>query len=206
MIPMSDWFARRRSRHSVDELFPILVEAGDLEPDDDIVQPGSDALQKSRDEGYRIGLAEAERATAYVHAQEKEALEAHHRETLSAMERQCAQLLADQISCGLRAMATELAASLTGVLGPFLDRAVRERAVGRLVEMVEEEIMRKQNALLEISAPSRLHERLSGILSERGLSAALVEGDPVVVTCRAERVVFEDLAERWITHIRGNEG
>ena len=202
MIPMSDWFLRRTSEASIAESCGGLTDLGQSGAIEDRLSLDVDQLQRAFDDGYRKGTADAEAEANRRLSRETEASAASHKQALTAMATQCSQFVVDQIRDELNSLMGELTASLLGVLDPFLEQSVKENAVTRLLELVEEEILRGQDALLEVHAPVALRDRLEDMLSEHRLSATIVEGSSVVVLSKAEKATFDSLAERWIECIR----
>lgn len=77
------------------------------------------------------------------------------------------------------------------------------RSVAELGELVRRELQQADTPVLEIRAPSSLHDALRPLADEAGVSMIVTESDLVEVVLAAERRRFEDLSSRWLDAIKG---
>lgn len=200
MIPLSRWLAERQLPAQALQIPDGLEEHADPMPDLDIeTDAGKVAAAAQREEQLLASLREAEERLE----QQLLAHGARERE----LEIQLGEDLCRRLQSGI-AKATEtllglLEESLADALGPFLQEQAVNRSVAELGELVRRELQQADTPVLEIRAPSSLHDALRPLADEAGVSMIVTESDLVEVVLAAERRRFEDLSSRWLDAIKG---
>lgn len=197
MIPVSEWFDRRNGQPAgAVPAAPVQMEqqAATRTPD-----PIAGAHERGREEGLALARDEACAALETERALWQARMEDLEADWCTRFSTQVSDAIAATVGDGLR----RLESSLQAVLTPFLEERVRAEATARLCAMAEQEIGRLGSSLIEIRAPVPMHDRLREALSCRGLSAAIIADDTVQVTGREGTAIFDSLAERWLSLVRG---
>lgn len=105
--------------------------------------------------------------------------------------------LALEITTAFRSLSQHLEGAVAEALTPFLETAVRDRAVESLADLILQEMRNQDKPVLEIRSPASLHEPLSGALSEVGVAVTICESKTIDVVFAGERLRFQDLALAW---------
>jgi hypothetical protein len=197
MIPLSRWLAERQSPaqalHIPDGLEEPACPMPALEIETDTVNAAA-----QREEELLASLREAEERL------EQQVL------ARAARERELETRLGEDLSRTLQAGIAKATGSLLGMieeslamaLAPLLEEQARSRSIAELTELIRRELRQADTPVLEIRAPSHLHDALRPLAGEAGISMTMTESACVEVVLAAERRRFEDLSSRWLDAIR----
>jgi hypothetical protein len=199
MIPLSLWLAERHPPPDVpfidaaaEEQASPLIDAGEAEP-----EGGADPVQ--REEALLSALREAEEKLQQQLLMQME----RERELELRLGEELGRRLQSDISRSIEDLLEALEESLVHVLTPFLKEHARQKAIAELAEMVRREIQRSDTPVLEIRAPTRLHDALRAVGEEAKVSIAVAPSEIIEVVLTTERRRFEELSARWLEAIEG---
>ena len=199
MIPLSRWLAERQSPaqalHIPDGLEEPACPIPELDIETDAV---SAAAAAQREEELLTSLRETEERLeqqVLAHAARERELETRLGEDLS-------RTLQTGIAKATGSLLGMIEESLAMALAPLLEEQARSRSIAELTELIRRELQQADMPVLEIRAPSHLHDALRPLADEAGISMTMTESACVEVVLAAERRRFEDLSSRWLDAIR----
>jgi len=184
-----------------------LTAVGGIDLGDDFVPladvPGpvpdqSAVLTGAREEAFAEARAEFEQVRA--------ADRAEHERRLEERERQFAEttggVLLGQLSDGLARIEHAICEQTTRVLGRFLDKAIRERALAELSETVTALVAGGEAVKVKIVGPEALVERLRQLLDASSAPAIeLTVGTTPDVTVSIDDTIIETRIAAWMDHV-----
>lgn len=199
MIPLSIWLAER---HQPPE---VPFTAGETEDQASLPDsPGEAEHQDSaefaqREEALLAALKEAEeklQQQLLAQAERERELELRLGEDLG-------RRLQSEVLRAVEGLLQAVEESLSQALTPFLNEHVRAKAIAELTELIRREIQRSDSPVLEIRAPTRLHDALRAVGDEANVSIAVAPSEIIEVVLTTERRRFEELSARWLEAIEG---
>lgn len=181
------------------------VSGGNDAPDRQEVPAHDDAgrtVLAAREEAFVEGLAAAGREFEALLAKEREEFAmrlAAERETCI---RQEAEKLSDKIKAALDMAEASIAASVARILRPFVDDAVRRKAVDELVEHVAALFRGRERPCIEIRGPEDLLAALQERLPPSTAAIEYLPDDSIDVRVAAGETMIESQLALWIARIR----
>lgn len=197
MIPLAHWLVEKTqegqppvfaSPAATEESVQACLED---EPQDESKTVSSE--QEAQLKELQQALREAEERLAQMardHARKEQELADRLGDALS-------NRLGAEVAASFHALAQQVEEALAEALVPFLEVAVRDRAVKSLSDLVRQEVRSRDSAVLEIRAPEALHAPLAAALGETAVAITLSESTTVDVVFTGERLRFQDLASAW---------
>lgn len=194
MIPLSRWLSEQDGK---------ICALPDLAPDIENPPDLQSSLDAAFEQGRRAGMASAEVSLeAALHA-ERQRFSQREQEIVTEWQVRCGEHITENIEAVFLELRSGIEAALTAVLQPFIEDAVRVRAIDKLFIMLDEELVAGTETCLEINAPPDLHADFSVRLAAMGINPKLTAGNTMNVTARLGSVTFESMAGLWIDTLRG---
>jgi hypothetical protein len=204
MIPLAHWLVEKSHEDQVTILAPPSLEPEAVEPatEDEVRKAQAvTSLQEAQLQVQAKALREAEEQVANM-AQE------HARKERELTDRLGAALslrLAEEVEMAFQSLAQHVEDAVAEALMPFLETAVRDRAITSLVDLIRREVRNPDLAVLEIRAPASLHAPLAEALGQTGVAVTISDAAVVDIVCKGERLRFQDLASAWCAAITKDE-
>ena len=167
--------------------------------EDQLAQQVSEAHARGMEEGRAEALAEAE---ARIEDQ-KMAFEAEQAAAREAWVREEGQLLAAGIESALRGIEERISAATARVLMPFVEQAVRERAMSELRATLQDLIAGNPAVTLEVSGPEDLLQEVRGALSTSVATISYAANGACDVQVKGGGTVVETRIAEWLKQLEG---
>ena len=126
-----------------------------------------------------------------------------------ARPRSCAtvgEALAHQVGEGLAEIEARIGQQAGAVLLRFLDHAVRERAVGELVEAVSALIAGGGATRIRIAGPAALTERVAAAVQATGVTVEQTASDAADIAVTIDETVVESNIAAWMERLMAETG
>jgi hypothetical protein len=161
-----------------------------------------DIANEAFNRGFLQGTHDMAATIAAVRSGEREASAFRETKLLEHWSQLCSDRISNDVKAAFANLRELLEGALTDVLQPFLEDLVVSKVKSTLLDLVMTEIVDAGEPILEIRAPSALHQALVGRFSEMKLALALSDSPMVEVISRAGPSRFADTADKWIRLIR----
>lgn len=205
MIPLAHWLVEKAQEEQLHLM--TAAAAPEESPEPCLEDQGQDAALAASS-ALEARLLELEQALREAEERLAHMAQEHARKEREITERLGDTLcrhLATEVATGFHSLARQVEEAVAEALMPFLEAAVRDRAVTSLVELIRQDMRNRDSAVLEIRAPAGLHGALAEAFGETGMTITISEAATVDVMFAGERLRFQDLASTWSATITKGE-
>jgi hypothetical protein len=203
MIPLTRWLedAAASSPPPAPVSEGVIAERGLVLPGEDAAV-GLDGAEVDQPQDYAAGLEEKLRLAREEAETARDEYARREAELVARLSRVCAETVATAMDALAARLRFELESSLTGVLEPFVEEQVQERALAGLAELICEAFSDQGAPELDLHCPSELHGALQHLFEERNLVVKLHDSSQLSVSCGGMSQRFEELSQQWLASIR----
>jgi hypothetical protein len=181
---------------------PFTVKPRVAPAADDIETRLREAYEKGRQEGLAMARSEADALLTNQKGEQEERVVA---ERLAFQANECAKF-ADQITVGLSEIEDRIAATVAGILRPFLVQEQAARVTKALSENLARILSGDSPALLKISGPEFMLSVLRDRLSNHPAPVEYSVEEGLDVTVEAQQTIIRSQLEAWINLIESTAG
>ena len=182
-----------------------IVAAFDIEPEPALPSL-EEQLEVSRSAGLEEGRAAAQAEYELQLEQERQDFETRLASEKEAWMDSVAHQMVERLEKSLVDLQEATARSLVVILEPFLTQAVRDRAIGEAIAQIGRLMEADGHALLRVSGPSNLIERIRAAFPGRLSGVEFVTSEAADVTCLARDTVIETRLRDWLDALSPTEG
>jgi hypothetical protein len=202
LISLSDWLSA-----SADVLADASARSASGAVPFDLIGAAHDAdtANEAFNRGFLQGTHDMAATIAAAKSEEREASALRETQLREHWSQLCSDRISNDVEAAFTSFRELLEGALTDVLRPFLEEFVLSKVKSTLLDLVMKEIVDAGEPVLEIRAPSALHQALASRFSEMKLALALSDSPMVEVVSRAGPSRFADTADKWIRLIREAE-
>ena len=143
-------------------------------------------------------LEEALAASLESAQQERHAAVTRERELSHRLGEELALRLGQDIRSGLTQLQAEIELAICDILSPFLEQQACRRSADSLRTMIAQSLSDTTEPLVEVRAPSLMHDAVRSAVEAAGMQVELLEGHHIELTIGTQVTRFEGLAARWI--------
>lgn len=193
MIPLGQWLSDERTRTPVDpEADDLTLTVSEIASSE--TARVTEAYERGRTEAFAEARAAWEmKLAAALHEAERLA-----QERLQGWAQGVATDLGSRLDAAFSALRQAIEISICEVLEPFLARQVIARSVVALTALIDEDMERRSEALLEIKVPEFLVEPVARAFEGRCSTITITAGSHIDVSFSHQTARFEILTESWL--------
>ncbi len=185
---------------------PEIASAGFRRLNEKPAPQPAEERQATEDAVVAQALAEAEAAFEASRAADLAAFERRLSEREAEILATVGDTLAAQVTEGLAAIEERVGRQVGNALLRFLDHAVRERAVGELIEAVSALVAGGSATRVRIAGPAALTARVEAAVAPTGVPVERAESDAADVSVTIDDTVVETNIATWMDRLMSEVG